>query len=207
LSHVIRVETWVDDCPLTELGREQARRLGEWCATQALTRVWTSPFLRTLETSREIQATTGLNPIVWTDLHEHGGCIGIDGKKLIPMPGMTGDEIRAQFPGYEVPDDIGDEGWWKRTAVEDTDQAVERIQRVITAMRDGPWDDDDRVVFVSHGTFINFFVKILIGLNCISKTFTGPSNTGVTHIDFGLDAMRIRRYNGIAHLTAEMVTE
>src|SRR6266508_3621381 len=73
--------------PLTELGHRQAalvaehlasavhpeRRLEESVHGYALTKLYCSPMLRTLQTARSISEATGLQPQVWTGIHEQGG--------------------------------------------------------------------------------------------------------------------------------------
>jgi probable phosphoglycerate mutase len=73
LANLERRFTRSDDEPLTETGlaqaRETARRLVGHYAPRAL---YASPFLRAIQTAREIGAPFGLQPTVVDELHEQG---------------------------------------------------------------------------------------------------------------------------------------
>jgi broad specificity phosphatase PhoE len=55
---------------LTERGREQARAAGRGLAEQGVTRLWTSPMRRAIETADAVGAALGLEPTVMPDVHE-----------------------------------------------------------------------------------------------------------------------------------------
>ncbi len=69
------VELRVEDPALTDLGHEQARRLAERVTRLRLTKLFTSPFRRALQTAEHVRLATGLIPEVRIDLHEKGGCV------------------------------------------------------------------------------------------------------------------------------------
>jgi len=52
------------DPSLTDLGAEQARRVGEALRGEAVTRIWTSPLLRARQTAAAVAAVTGGDPLV-----------------------------------------------------------------------------------------------------------------------------------------------
>lgn len=52
------------DPDLTDLGREQARRLGDVLADEGVTHLWTSPLLRARQTAEAIGAATGCEPVL-----------------------------------------------------------------------------------------------------------------------------------------------
>lgn len=58
--------------PLSELGRQQAQALVPFLLTLELTVVYSSPFVRALETVRPFCETAGLEPVTREDLGESG---------------------------------------------------------------------------------------------------------------------------------------
>ena len=64
----------VEDPPISSLGRQQAKCLGQWVRTLSVDILITSPFLRTLETTREVVNGATHHVHVWHDLFEQGGC-------------------------------------------------------------------------------------------------------------------------------------
>ncbi len=66
------------DAPLSALGREQARALGERLAGTALDAVWCSPLSRARETARAVAAHHGLEPVT------HEGLCEIDQFRGVP---------------------------------------------------------------------------------------------------------------------------
>ena len=113
----------VNDPPLTELGQAQALRLAERIRQQfdhscdnvgthtgnksrsapLLDKVYTSAFLRTMQTIYPTTQVTNVTPEIWTDLFEVGGCFdGYLPGKTKGMPGMTDAEIAQQFSDYKI---------------------------------------------------------------------------------------------------------
>src|SRR5919109_388046 len=58
------------DADLTDIGREQARRLGERLKTQKIDRVYASPLRRTQQTAAAIADASGLEVVPKADLRE-----------------------------------------------------------------------------------------------------------------------------------------
>ena len=68
------------DPGLTELGREQSRRLAVRLEQWQPELLLSSAFRRTMETTRVVAAATGLTPEVWVEVQ--AGVLRISGKKL-----------------------------------------------------------------------------------------------------------------------------
>ena len=100
----------VEDPGITELGYRQARHLAERVSGLGLTKLFTSPFLRTLQTTSPIYEATRLTPNVRVALHEEGGCYsGYTPENMAGRPGMGRSDIEREFPGFIVSAGIG--GW------------------------------------------------------------------------------------------------
>ena len=121
--------TGTTDVPLTEEGREQARRLGERLAGREFALVLTSPLSRARETCE--LAGLGEKAQIEPDLHE------LDYGEY---EGLTTDQIREQRPAWSVWRDGSPGG-------ETPDQAGERADRVIARALEAGGD----VALFAHG--------------------------------------------------------
>ena len=79
----------VAEPPLTEIGEKQAKRLGTYISDVAITRLYCSPMLRTMQTMQPVADALGCDPSVWLELHEHGG--------IFLRPGANAEAVG--FPG------------------------------------------------------------------------------------------------------------
>jgi broad specificity phosphatase PhoE len=120
------------DVPLTDAGREQARRLGPLLARRSFSRVLSSPLSRALETAR----LAGFGDRVEVDDELREWDYGV-------YEGRTRPEIARDVPGWTV---------WSRPIVggETLDQLGRRADRVIAALL--PTGGD--VLLFSHGHFL-----------------------------------------------------
>ena len=196
------------DPPLTETGRRQAQRVAEWAGTVDIATLFTSPFLRTLETTEYIRKTVGLAPRIWVDLHEQGGCIsGYDRESYSGEPGLTDDEIRRSFPTYEVPEGIDGNGWWKSKPFESPEQTQIRAERVAEKIKQDFAHTEETVACVSHGGFNRFLIGSLLGFPVTQNNWIGPIwNTGVTKLLVTPESVRLITFNTVGHLPDSMVT-
>ena len=101
------------DPPLTHLGEHQARLAGESLRDEGITRLYCAPMLRTLQTAQIIDAVLDLSPHVFVGLHEWGGVWEPRGDgDSVQRPGLTRKEMSAKFPGFVLPAEVTDRGWW-----------------------------------------------------------------------------------------------
>lgn len=222
----------VCDPDLTELGRRQAEILAQHLASgpsrepwwpgglstgnddrrnghgYALTRLFCSPQRRSLLTARPIARAIGLQPEIWVDIHEEGGLwldhgdpIGIRG-----YPGMTREALAAEFPGYHIPSEITDAGWWQG-GQETPLAAAQRAARVAQALRDWP-NPADRIAIVTHGAFSTWLLRTLLGCSTAHwETYYHLDNASISLVQFHPDGSLALRYlNRVEHLPPEMIT-
>ena len=193
-----QVERIHDPC-ITELGHRQAKLLADAMKRWGLTHLVTSPFLRALETTSYIHASTGLTPKVQVDLHEQGGCMsGPTPAVMVGQPGMNHTEIESRFPGYEISEEIGPHGWWKRRPYESEELVRERASNLLERTRQEFGRTEARVAFVMHADFIRTF------LHQLEWSDLGPPfNTSVTRIVLDPHTTAIKDYNCVDHLPTE----
>ena len=108
------------DPDLTARGYEQRDLLARHIATAAdaigesyaITHLYTSAMYRSLLTTAPISEALEMTPMVWTDLHEKGGMFQERDGRAQGFGGMTRAAILNQFPGYQLPEDVGECGWY-----------------------------------------------------------------------------------------------
>jgi len=194
-----------DDPGLTELGREQSRRLAARLVGWQPERLLTSAFRRTLETTAAVAEATGLQPEVVVDLHEQGGCqAGASPEVYEGRPGLTRDEIVDQFGDWVLPESIDEEGWWKCRRWERPDEAEERARRVAADLVGRFGDLQTKVAVVTHGMFKPILVSALLGRPFIGNEWLGDLyNTSVTQLSLSAAGVTLRSYNDASHLVGE----
>jgi 2,3-bisphosphoglycerate-dependent phosphoglycerate mutase len=210
--------------PLTEIGHRQATLLADHLVSNshperklegtakgyALTRLYCSPMLRTLQTAWPISQATGLQPQIWVALHEQGGIFRGNphhSAELAGFPGITRREVSEQFPGFHAPYELSDEGWWF-AGYEDMEGCNQRAVTVAETLRQwAPAMPDERIGLVSHGTFAEALLRALLNLPADHRSYYSHYNTAITRIDFMSDGFLFVRYtNRLQHLPPEMVT-
>ena len=192
----------VEDPDLTEIGHKQAQRLGEWIPNLGLTQLFTSPFLRALQTTLPIHRATGLVPHVRTDLHEQGGCYGGHTiENTVGRPGMTRAEIEQRFEGFRVSSDITGQGWWKSKPYEHFETASDRALALLQWTQEQFAGTDERVAFVSHAGF-----KLLFLEHFHVEPLECPRNTSVTNVKIVPGGAELKDFNRADHLPEELCT-
>lgn len=212
----------VCDPALTELGERQAEILARHLASgielepshngrtqvgYGITRLYCSPMWRALQTAAPVGRALGLTPEVRTDIHEYGGIYLDHGDGRGPMgySGKTCHEILAAFPGYVLPDDISEQGWWNRN-YEDWPACHQRAIRVAEVLRD--WaGSDERIGIISHGGFVDALLKALFNQLPERSHFYYHYNTAISRVDFRSDGrLDICYLNRVDHMPPELVT-
>ena len=176
----------VAEPPLTELGEQQASRLVTYFVDVAISRLYCSPMLRTMQTIRPVADALDLSPTVWLDLHEHGGVFLRPGPdaEAVGFPGLSRAEMSQKFPGYRL-NGVGECGWWQG-GEEDIASCHARAVRVAEALHQMAKDseEDEGIAAVSHGTFMDSLLKALLGRLPGNDFYFNHHNTGITRVDF-----------------------
>jgi 2,3-bisphosphoglycerate-dependent phosphoglycerate mutase len=208
VNNALPDEQRIEDPPLTEKGHAQAAALAEWIKAAGLTQLISSPFRRALQTAEYIRRETGLAPRVWVDLHEQGGCCsGYEAITYTGRPGLNAAELLAEFPGYTLPPDIDGEGWWKSRPYERVHEAQLRAVRLIERLRTDYGGKQERVAFVSHGTFKQILLGEMFGASVLERNWLGDVyNTAVTKVTIPEGRPRLVFFNAVGHLPLELIT-
>lgn len=226
-------EKRVQDPDLTETGVKQAAHLARFLSEETdreqivrhaadapqrhdphyhdITHLYCSPMRRAMQTAQPIAQALDLTPEVWVDIHEHGGIwLLIDGVEH-GYAGMTRSQIEAEFPGYVLPDEITETGWYNAALKQEHyTLAAARAMRVAHNLRQRATSEgskDDKIAIVAHGTLIDLLLKALLHRLPGDTFFHWHYNTGVTRLDFLDDGRMLVRYiNRVTHLPPQLVT-
>ncbi|GGZ27034.1 phosphoglycerate mutase [Streptomyces inusitatus] len=175
----------VSDVALTDEGRRQAARLGEWAARNPVDAIWTSPLSRAIETAAPACEALGLTPRREPGLREcdFGAAEGrtlAEFRREHPEAalGFTKDPVAHPFPGAEDP----------RAAA---GRAVEALRRVAGAHEGG------RVLVVAHNTLLRLALCELLSipLGNYRRVFPGLGNAAVTELRLGHDTASLLALN------------
>ena len=192
----------VPDPALTVLGEEQAELTAELCRSLELTRILTSPFLRTLQTAAPIARTTAIRPEVRTVLHETGGCYsGHDVAEKRGESGMTDNEIECSFPTFVIPDDIDEQGWWKRRAFEAWGKSHDRAKALLASLQHDFAATRETVACIMHADIMVLFLSLFH-----SEPIDCPRNCGISRVELTTNSVQLVEYNNVDHLPDGCVT-
>jgi len=206
------------DPALTELGQRQAVQVAEFLATGGhkethqprkgspfFDHLYCSPMLRAMQTAEPIREALGLNPEVWVDIHEMGGIYLDHGKErgVIAYPGQTRGEMGKRFPGYRLPEEVGEDGWWKEDGMESFPAGQGRAIGVASALKERA-DGDERICLVSHGGFMSCLLQALGRQLPAEGFYYEHANTAITHLRLSADGfVTLLCGNRVDHLSAE----
>ena len=202
------------DTPLTDVGQQQAEYLAQHIANAAyeLTHLYTSPMVRTLQTTQPVMKVLDLSPQVWVDIHEHGGVVIHRNGGYVNGPGLTHDEMRGQFPDYDVPEAVTEQGWWHReSGAESLASCHARGQKVAAVLLErarllAENGAEERIALVSHGTFADGLIKAILDKPA-NGMYYGHNNTGITRIDYDEGGRpELRFTNRTEHLPPDLLT-
>lgn len=193
-----------ENTQLTDMGREQAARLGRWFEAEGYrpSRIYASPLSRTFDTARIASAHIGLEDSIvrWDDLMETD--VGI-------FSGLNWADIETRYPEIAV-EFAETRNMDIVEGAETLAEKIERAQRVIDKLI-ADHGNGDQVLVVSHGGIMQFFFAQLVGSNRLWGL--SVRNTGV--FDFSIDVdkwhldghalgnvnvARISRFNDVIHL-------
>ena len=150
------------DPSLTPHGASQVAAAAQCSKALAVHEIWTSPFLRALQTADCFRRMLGVPTLVRTELHEQGGCYtGVYPATNKSSPGLTRAEILVRFPDFQLPPEIDSDGWWKSATYETVDMAAGRARRLLDMLQHIEADDDKALLVVTHRDFIRIILEQL----------------------------------------------
>lgn len=178
------------DIPLSELGREEVRRLaGRLRQELPFTGVYTSPLRRAYHTALAL-ADAGCGPLhVCVDLQEID-CGVLDGQPLEVVkqrvPDLWAANLRQENEEFRWP---GGESYREFRS-----RCLRAIRAIARARR------GERVAIVTHAGVVSQVVGAIEGLSPARWDRYRPRNTALTEIDWSWGRGRVVRFDDHAHL-------
>lgn len=201
----------VEDPGITAVGRLQADYLALWTRTMRIDTLITSPFLRTLQTTRAIVNTTPQRVHVWHNVYERGGCYRGHGPGACEgRPGLGRHDILRH--ATEKPDNclidatIDDSGWWGGRPREQDHEVEARAKVVAARLIETFGARGETVVAVIHAEFKRFLMAELLR-DFVDAHQLGPMrNTGISKINYDGHRWQFDWFNSVSHLPSRLIT-
>ena len=211
------------DPELTETGGRQAEILAQFLNQEFLdpiassedfqnrsgfhlTHVYTSLMERAVCTGTTIAEVLGLPLVAWVDLHESGGLYQENEGtgELEGQPGPNRTYFEQHHPNLVYPLGLGEAGWWSKP-FEENEERPARARRVLAELITRHGSSEDRVAFVSHGGFYNYFLMAILGLSGKDGFWFLMHNTAISRFDFVDDRVIVVYQNRVDFLPQELI--
>lgn len=178
--------------PLSEVGREQARRLAQRLVAEydGIAAIYTSSLSRAVQTAEILAGAIGA-PVISDDrLQEYD--VG-------ELTGLTIEDVRERFPQVYAAwmEDV--EEWTPMPGAEENEGFCQRVHEVfaeIAAHHDG----DGMVAAVSHGGTLGAYLAEVMGLAPGRRHPFVFDNTSLTIVDLSRRRPRLVLHNDVCHL-------
>jgi probable phosphoglycerate mutase len=187
----------VFDPPLTPVGEEQARRLGERMAEYGVDAIYSSPLQRAYNTGLAIAKLTGHDIHVIDDLQEINEPARMAGTDIetAPLPaGVTHRDIKRKFEENPT--------WDNLPGSEASRHFRDRIVRAVDAIVES--NPGKKVAITCHGGVIQSYVAEILGLSSDFPFYC--FNASITSIRAGAGRRVLWRLNDLAHLEGMRMT-
>ena len=197
----------VEDPAITAVGRLQADHLASWTRTLKIDFLITSPFLRTLQTTKPVSDAGTLPVAVWHHVYERGGCYrGYGENAREGGPGLGRSAILGHLPCATVDETILETGWWGGRDRETETETIERARMVVERFSKTFGSNGQTVVAIVHAEFKRqLLVEMLSGI-ANPKAFGPLCNTGITKLTYDGQSWRLDWLNSVSHLPARLIT-
>ncbi len=222
----------VPDPELTEIGHQQAKLLAGHMADPqgdplqhpstnrrdvqrefGLTHIYCSLMTRSILTAQYVAQACGLPLIAHAEIFESEGVYeeASDGTKT-GVPGPDRDYFSTRFSDIQLPETLGDGGWYNRP-FETKDKFLRRSKQIVQEFLHRHAGTDDTVAMVIHGDLIDQLVNDFVGVERRPANYDihwvanwAVHNTAITRIDFIAESRVVVYTNRTQHLPPEMIT-
>lgn len=198
----------VEDPSITPVGRLQAEALAQWARSLTIDVLITSPFRRSLQTSRMVlESSKPTKAMIWHDVFERGGCyLGYGDNNIQPRPGLGRSLIMNELPLAVLDETITEEGWWVGKQKETDEETELRADNVINRLIETFGDSGKNIIAVLHADFIRTMLAQMLHPAADANQFGPLRNTGITKVDFNGQRWRLDWLNSVSHLPVKLIT-
>ncbi len=204
-------ELRVEDPGITALGRSQAECLASWLTTIKIDTLLTSPFLRTLQTTRYVTDATDSPVSVWHDVYERGGCFrGYGPDATEGGIGLGRSEVARQVitdvSRCTIDDSIDETGWWGGKLKETDEAATTRAICVVRRLAETFADSGRTVVAIIHADFKRELLTQMLSPSADPTSFGALRNAGISKLNFDGRRWQLDWFNSVTHLPNDLIT-
>ncbi|TWU40770.1 histidine phosphatase family protein [Novipirellula artificiosorum] len=201
----------IEDPPITARGRLQSQHLANWTESLKIDTLITSPFLRSLQTTRSIVDRTPQKVHVWHNVFERGGCFRGHGPNATEGgiglgPAGISKHATAVANDCIIDETILESGWWGGRNRETDDEAEVRAIVVMDRFVDTFGARDCTVVAVIHADFKRCLLRQMISAGTDVDSLGPMVNTGVTKLRYNGQHWQLDTLNSISHLPSRLIT-
>ncbi len=179
------------DPALSDVGKMQAEQVGERLAGERIDAIYVTSLRRTHETAAPLATRLGLTPVVERELRE------------VHLGDWEGGLVRAKMADQDpvAVSVFAEQRWELIPGAEPAEVFAERVTAGIT--RIAAAHPDGRVAVFAHGASIGEVLRIATG----SEPFAllGADNASISVLVVHGERWRLRRFNDITHLHADVV--
>lgn len=211
------------DPDLTDIGEEQAKRVGKLLAKPTsldgfdphnlngfgITHLYCSLMTRAVKTGLAISKETGLPLVAWPEVHETGGVFESDMQNgepvFIGQPGKGKSYFEQEFPELIIPDDLPETGWWNKEK-EPRENYPIRAQAIIDRLLEEHGGNKDRVAIITHGGIFTRILSVLFDIRAEHYWFL-MNNCAISRIDIHEEGRFTMMYmNKVDYLPDDLIT-
>jgi 2,3-bisphosphoglycerate-dependent phosphoglycerate mutase len=197
----------IPDPPITPLGVNQARCLAIALRDMQVSNLFTSPFLRSIQTAFPAAEQLGLRPTIHRDLYEQGGCYrGYAVGDRHPMPGMGRSELQTLCPSWLIDPEISERGWNELGHYESVIEARVRARRVAAWLTSQVPLTDSKWALIIHADFKLRLLEALLDREDIEQHLGSVVNTSITRLSNNRGRWKLDFWNAHQHLAYDQVT-
>lgn len=193
------------DPGLTDLGRDQARRLAEAVTAGVLpwrvTTLRSSLMTRALQTAAPLADALDLPVVGDLDIFEAGGPFTLDDAETrVPHPGADRAQLQSLTPRVVLPPEAGPDGWWHGPYEAATETVAARARRVFDGLR-ATHQATDVVALVAHAIFLQHLIRVMLEIAAMTGRID-VANTSISLLEDApeRDYLVARRLNWTPHL-------
>ncbi|MBK7897441.1 MAG: histidine phosphatase family protein [Anaerolineaceae bacterium] len=214
---------------LTEVGQQQAHRLGQHIASgwsQAdpdndphnrlgfnFTHLYSSLMVRAVATGWAIAKQVPLPLVAWETIHETGGIFerNEETKERVGLPGPNRAYFAQHHPYLALPEGLGEMGWWGERPYETREQGMIRAKTFLDELQ-ARHEPNDRVAIVTHGGFFVAVLRTLFGYATMdnnegqNRIWLHANNTSISRLEFHDERVELVYLNRLDHLPTDLIT-
>ena len=139
------------DADLTETGRNQARKAGEYFVGKNISRIFSSPLSRALDTAKLVATTAGIDP---ADIQQRDNLIELN---TGIFSGLTFEETQQQYPVEW--EQFQQDSWEAVPGAERISELLQRASSVWQELIETANRGNPNLLCVSHGGTLQWIIK------------------------------------------------